>query len=167
MDHAGNLYLSDVGNNVIRRIDANTGVITTIAGNGTAGFSGDGGPATSAQLSNPDQIALDHAGNVYIADHNNSCIRAVSAATGIIATIANNATAGISLPNGVALDRSDNLYVANTNKNQILKIAAGSGTVTTIAGTGTAGTSGDGGPATSAQLNRPGTLAFDASGTCT
>ena len=98
MDSAGNLYIADSGNNRIRKVS--NGVITTVAGNGTAGFSGDNGPATSAQLNYPQGVAVDSAGNLYIADTGNNRIRKVS--NGVITTVAGNGTAGFSGDNGPA-----------------------------------------------------------------
>ncbi len=169
-DSGGNLYIADTGNNRIRKV-AN-GVITTVAGNGTAGYGGDNGSATSAQLNEPNSIAVDPAGNLYIADANNSRIRKV--ANGVITTVAGNGTAGFSgdngpatsaqlnAPLGVALDSSGNLYIADERNYRIRKVSGG--VITTVAGSGTAGFSGDNGPATSAQLTAPGAIALDSAG---
>src|SRR5262249_8874053 len=97
IDGAGNLFIADVGNNRIRKVDAATGIITTVAGNGSRGFSGDGGPATSAGLYGPEGVAIDEAGNLFIADNGNDRIRKVSTDTGIITTVAGN---GITDQNG-------------------------------------------------------------------
>ena len=122
MDSAGNLYIADTDNNRIRKVS--NGVITTVAGNGTQGFSGDNGPATSAQLNGPDGVAVDSAGNLYIADTDNNRIRKVS--NGVITTVAGNGTSGFSGDNGpatsaqlddpygVAVDSAGNLYIADT-----------------------------------------------------
>ena len=170
VDAAGNLYIADSGNNVIRKVS--NGVITTVAGNGTAGFSGDNGPATSAQLYNPDGVAVDSAGNLYIADMNNSRIRKVS--NGVITTVAGTGTAGFSgdngpvaraqldSPDGVAVDAAGNLYIADMDNNVIRKVS--NGVIYTVAGNGTAGFSGDNGPATSAQLYIPTGVAVDTAG---
>ena len=169
-DSGGNLYIADTGNNRIRKV-AN-GVITTVAGNGTAGYGGDNGSATSAQLNEPNSIAVDPAGNLYIADANNSRIRKV--ANGVITTVAGNGTAGFSgdngpatsaqlnAPLGVALDSSGNLYIADERNYRIRKVSGG--VISTVAGSGTAGFSGDNGPATSAQLTAPGAIALDSAG---
>ena len=121
MDSAGNLYIADTGNDRIRKVS--NGVITTVAGNGTSGFSGDNGPATSAQLNHPHGVAVDSAGNLYIADTGNNRIRKVS--NGVITTVAGNGTrrlqrrqrAGhqrpVSQPYGVAVDAAGNLYIAD------------------------------------------------------
>lgn len=174
VDPAGNLYVSDPGNNVVRKVSG--GVITTIAGNGTAGFSGDNGPATSATLNGPAGIALDAAGNLYIADYGNNRVRMVSG--GVITTVAGNGTANFSGDNGsatsaslsgpldVRVDAAGNLYIADYGNNRIrlvTSVAAG-GTISTIAGNGAAGFGGDNGPAASAQLNSPSGIALDAAG---
>ncbi len=96
LDSAGHLYIADSGNQRIRKVDAETGIITTVAGNGSFGFSGDGGPATSAQLKNPFGVAPDSAGHLYIADLGNQRIRKVDTGTGIITTVAGNGSFGFS-----------------------------------------------------------------------
>ena len=163
IDGAGNQYICDVANNRIRKVDNSTGIITTIAGNGTMGFSGDGGPAVSAELGNPDGIALDAAGNIYIADQTNNRIRMINT-SGIISTIAGNGTIGytgdggpatnarIHQPGGVFADGAGNIYFVDLS-NTVRKINS-SGIISTVAGTGVAGFSGDGGPATAAQVNQ-------------
>ncbi|HTW66847.1 MAG TPA: IPT/TIG domain-containing protein [Bryobacteraceae bacterium] len=147
--------------------------ISLFAGNGTAGFTGDGGAATSAQLSSPDGIAFDSSGNLYIADAANERIRKISG--GNISTVAGDGTAGysgdtmaatsaeLSGPSGVALDSSGNLYIADTG-NHVIRMVSTSGTITTIAGTNTGGYAGDGGAATSAELDLPASVAVDSSG---
>jgi sugar lactone lactonase YvrE len=172
-DAAGNLYFAETGNHVVRKIDT-TGNITTIAGNGTQGFSGDAGPATSASLDSPQGLALDTANNLYIADTHNHRIRKLNLTTGTLTTIA-GATPGFSsdkasatsaqlnLPTALALDASNNLYLADTGNHRIRKIIATTGIITTIAGTGIQGFSGDTGPAVSAAIDSPTGLALDAS----
>jgi uncharacterized protein (TIGR03437 family) len=169
VDVTGNLYIADVGNSRIRKIS--NGVITTVAGNGTQGFRGDNGPATSAQLANPVGVAVDSAGSVYIADRNNHRIRKVSG--GVITTVAGNGTQGFSgdngpatsaelnYPQGVAVDSAGNVYIADTYNQRVRKVSGG--VITTVAGNGTVGFSGDGGPATSAQLV-PAAVAVDSAG---
>jgi hypothetical protein len=170
VDSAGNLYIADTSNQRIRMVL--NGTITTVAGNGTEGFSGDNGLATGAQLNSPGSIAVDSAFNLYIADTYNQRIREVLSNGAIIATVAGNGTAGYSgegpattvqlnYPEGVAVDAAGNLYIADTNNNRIRKVS--NGAMTTVAGNGTAGYSGDG-QATSAQLNYPGGVAVDAAG---
>jgi uncharacterized protein (TIGR03437 family) len=167
---AGNLYIADEVNNRIRRVS--NGVITTVAGNGAPGFSGDNGPATSAQLYGPCGVAVDAAGNLYIADTYNQRIRKVS--NGVITTVAGNGTYGFSGDNGpatsaqlkgpwgVALDSAGNLYIADTSSLRIRKVS--NGVIATVAGNGTFGFSGDSGPATGAQLYGPTGVAVDSAG---
>jgi len=167
VDNKGTLFIGDDLNHRVRRVDASTGIITTFAGNGTAGFSGDGGPATSASLNRPQGIAIDTSGNLFLADELNNRIRRVDASTGIITTFAGNGTAGfsgdggpatsaaLSSPTGVALDSSGNLYIADFANHRIRRVVAGSGIIITVAGNGTAGFGGDGGAATAASLNFP------------
>jgi len=176
VDVSGNIYIADAGNNRIRKVDASTGVITTVAGNGTGGYSGDGGPAAAASLNLPSGAAIDASGNIYIADQNNHRIRKVDASTGNITTIAGNGTAAysgdggpaasasINRPTGVTVDASGNIYIADQNNNCIRKVDASTGDITTIAGNGTKGYSGDGGPAASASLDHPTGAAIDGSG---
>jgi len=172
VDSSGNLYIADERNNRIRKVNT-SGIITTVAGNGGVGNGGDSGLATSAQLYYPAGIAVDGAGELYIADSKNQRIRKVGAA-GIITTIAGNgnvgyncangAATGVGLhtPTGVALDGSGNLFIADYGNQCIRKVAAGN--ITTVAGNGTSSFSGDGGPATSASLNYPTGIAVDSSG---
>src|SRR6185312_2277000 len=176
VDSSGNVYIVDYYNNRIRKVTASTGIITTIAGNGAAGYSGDNGPATSAELNYPAGIALDNAGNIYVVDTQNVRIRKITAATGIITTVAGNGTLGsggdngpatsasMAYPDGVAIDNSGNIYIADTDNGMIRKVTASTGVITTIAGTGYVGSSGDNGPATSATLNYPNAVALDGSG---
>ena len=175
VDAAGNLYIADNVDSVVRKVTASTGVIATVAGTGTAGYSGDGGAATSARLNQPYGVALDGSGNLYIADSSNHRVRKVTASTGVITTFAGTGTAGysgdggaatsaqLSLPQGVAVDASGNLYIADGGS-VVRKVAASSGTISTVAGTGKAGYSGDNGPAASATLNFPSGVAVDGSG---
>ena len=181
LDGSGNLYIADTDNNRIRKVSA-TGVITTVAGTATAGFSGDGAAATAAQLSIPTDVALDGAGNLYIVDNNNHRIRKVDSA-GVITTVAGTGTADtqgrirggfsgdggaataaqLAYPRKVALDGAGNLYIADSGNDRIRKVSA-TGVITTVAGTGMAGFSGDGGAATAAQLYSPYGVALDGAG---
>jgi hypothetical protein len=170
VDTAGNVYIADRGNNVIRKV-AN-GIITTIAGNGKAGYSGDGGPATRAQITRPAGVAVDTAGNVYIAGARRNVIRKIS--NGVISTIAGGGThfdpaytgpatsAGLNGPAGVAVDASGNLYIADRLNNVIRKVA--DGVISTISGNGKMEYAGDDGPATNASLYLPTSVAVDTSG---
>ncbi len=170
-DSKGDLFIADTNNNVIREVSV-TGVVTTIAGNGEQGFSGDGGAATSAELNAPTGIAIDSSGNLYIADSQNNRIREVS--NGIITTVAGNGIAGyagdggsatsaeLDLPTAVAVDATGNLYIADTDNQRIREVSGGK--ITTIAGNGEQGFGGDGGAATSAELDTPMGVAVDTSG---
>ena len=172
-DAAGNLYIAETANHDIRKVDT-LGQISTIAGTGMQGFSGDAGPAISATLDSPQGLALDSANNLYIADTHNHRIRKLNLAAGVITTIAGTGMPGfsgdnalatsaqLSLPIALALDSESNLYVADTGNHRIRRIDAATGTITTIAGTGTQGFSGDAGPATTAAIDSPSGLAFDA-----
>src|ERR1035437_473874 len=155
VDAQGNVYAADSGNNIVVRISPN-GVLTVVAGNGNAGFSGDGGPATSASLFNPAGVAVDSAGNLYVADYGNHRIRKVSGGT--ITTVAGSG--GYGGPYGVAVDSAGNIYIGDDFF--ILKVSGG--TITTVAGDINAGSLGDGGPATSAQVYRPTGLCIDSAG---
>ena len=175
LDRSGNIYIADGGNYRIRMITASTGIVNTIAGNGTNGYSGDGGPATDANIYMTDGIAVDVSGNVYFSDLNHSVIRKITKSTGIISTVAGigyggysgdggQATAAkLSSQVGIAVDTSGNLYIADLHNNRIRKVNA-SGIISTIAGNGNPGFSGDGGPATDAELHYPDGIAVDCSG---
>ncbi len=209
VDGSGNLFIADQWNHRIRKVSAATGIITTVAGTGTPGFGGDGGPATSAQLYNPGGVAVDPSGNLFIADYNNNRIRKVAAGTAIITTVAGSepppppplppppargcrppfcpryfiirtatgfpgdggpaTSAQLYAPTDLALDAAGDLFIADYFNHRIGKVDAVTGIISTVAGTGGGGTleggfSGDGGPATSALLNFPSSVAFDASG---
>ncbi|HZC43351.1 MAG TPA: hypothetical protein VE195_04195, partial [Acidobacteriaceae bacterium] len=175
-DDSDNLYIADSGNNVIRKVDAATNIITTVAGNHKKGYTGDGGPATSAELNTPNGVAVDSVGNLYIADTSNNAVRMVSAASGIITTVAGNGTAGFSgdggpatsaelhAPGDVSVDSAGDLYIADTNNGRIREVSAKSGIIMTVAGMGTAGFGGDGFSATGAELNYPNAITLDAAG---
>lgn len=155
VDGSGNLYISDSDNNRVRKVDHQTGIITTIAGSATAGFGGDGGPAASASLNGPAGLAIDSSGNLYIADSHNNAIRKVDA-TGKITTVAGGGSpSAFNTPLGIALDGAGNLYVADSQDNLIRKVVLATGVVSTVAGNGIAGFSGDQGPATSAKVGGP------------
>jgi sugar lactone lactonase YvrE len=176
LDLRGNLYIADFGTGRIRRVSIASKIITTVAGNGSQGFSGDGGAATAAALGNVSGVAVDSAGNLYIADANNSRIRRVIAGSGIITTVAGNGSqgfsgdggdatlAGLNFPGGVALDSAGNLYIADIANCRIRRVAAASGIITTVVGNGSCGFGGDGGAATAAELNNPRGVALDSGG---
>lgn len=170
VDSAGNIYIADTNNQRIRKVSP-TGIITTVAGSGVRGFSGDGGPATRASLGDPSGVAVDAAGNIYVADGFNHRIRKIS--SGIITTVAGNGIYGFSgdggaatramlyWPMGPAVDAAGNLYIADYANNRIRKVSP-TGIITTLAGGGAA--LGDSGPATAAMLNHPAGVAIDAAG---
>jgi hypothetical protein len=202
LDGAGNLYIADSLHNRIRMVCASAtsatiqgttcagaGIISTVAGSGNPSYTGDGGPAASATLNGPGDVAIDGAGNLYIADSGNNVIRMIVAATGIITTVAGNnggsvcgsssdavgdgcpaTQATLNQPEGVTLDAISNLYIADTNNHRIREVNSATGVIATIAGSGfangngTGGYNGDGIAATSAKLNFPYAVAFDASG---
>ena len=173
MDRFGNLYLSDTDNHRVRRVSA-SGIITTFAGTGVAGFSGDGGPATTAQLNLPYGLAVDYNGNLYIADLGNQRVRRV-AADGTITTVAGDgrkaaspdggaaALASLLTPRNLAVDDAGTLYIAEFEGHRVRRIAA-DGKISTVAGTGQSGFRGDGSAAASALLSYPAGLALDRSG---
>lgn len=172
VDSSGNIYIADTSNHRIRKIDT-SGNISTIAGTGTGTFGGDNAAATAARVNSPQGVAVDTAGNVYIADTSNNRVRKIDT-SGTISTVAGNGTGGyladnvsatstrINAPRGVAVDSLGNIYIADTSNNRIRKVA--SGTITTFAGTGTASFSGDGGAATSATIRAPQALTLDSAG---
>ena len=178
LDSSGNFYIGDLNNQVVRKVAGST--ITTVAGNNTPGYSGDLGPATSAQFNLPFGLATDSSGNLYIADSANHRIRVV-APTGTVSTVAGDGNyrtppvgafagdggaatgAALNSPYGICLDSSGNLYIADSGNHRIRKVDT-NGIITTVAGTGTAGVAGDGGPALKAQLNRPWDVKVDSAG---
>lgn len=170
-DKVGNLYVTDVGNNCIRKIDT-SGIITTVAGTGVAGFSGDGGAATAAKLNGPTSIALDSIGNLYVYDDSNFRVRKISTA-GIITTIAGVGTLGSAGDGGpataaqlngveIAFDNNGNLFIVDYNR--IREVIAQTGITTTVVGDGTGSFIGDGGPASAAEIFGPHSIVFDKAG---
>jgi len=180
MDAAGNLYIAEYTGNRIRKITMSTGIITTIAGTGTAGYSGDGGLAVNAKINQPWELSIDANSNLYIADFLNSRIRKVDAITGIITTVAGNGTnsastgdgglattAAIPYPNSICHDNNGNLYIAESYGNvtgRIRKIDAATGIITTIAGSNLYLHGGDGGLAINADLLEPSGVHVDPAG---
>jgi sugar lactone lactonase YvrE len=181
VDRAGNLYIADSGNHVIRRVEATTGIITTIAGLGSAGYFGDGGLATLAALNDPRRVIVDARGNVFVADIGNARVRRIDVATGIITTVAGGGASaaegatGIGSNfiaiTGIAFDSAGDLFVVEVGRSRIRRILRGYDGITggeeeiviTIAGTGVPGFSGDGGPALNAQFSLE-DIAFDSLG---
>jgi sugar lactone lactonase YvrE len=175
IDHAGKLYFVDADNYLIRRINS-SGLLETIAGTGASGHTGDGGPATAAEIDLPTYIAFDSAGNLYFSDGESrtNCVRKIST-TGIITNFAGNGMGGFAGdggpatlahffdPTGIAIDRAGNVYIGDQGNNRVRKVDT-AGIITTIAGTGTAGFSGDSGQATAAELSGPGGLFIDKHG---
>ncbi len=179
LDHAGNKYIADYGNNCIRRVDAITNVVTTIAnGTGAYGYTGDGGLAMTATFQHPSGIFLDNSsdGLLYVSDYGNNVIRVINLGTGTIRTAVGNGIAGyigdgglamtaeLRSPSSIFIDNSHNIFIADEGNNVIRKYNTLSGTITTVAGNGTSGFSGDGSLAITAQLNAPSGVAVDASG---
>ena len=174
VDSTGNVYISDTGNHRIRKV-APSGVITTVAGTGADGFAGDGGPATQAQLNLPFQVAVDSAGNLFIADSSNRRVRKVTVSTGIITTIAGDGRVGTGgdggaatqaqflLPYGVTVDRSGVVFILDAFDGKVRRVAT-NGTISIYAGTGNFGYRGDGGPATSADIDPQSFITTDADG---
>jgi YD repeat-containing protein len=175
LDSQGNLYIADNGNNAIRRVDAGTGVIATIAGTGTYGYTGNGGPATEATLGSPVSVAIDGNDNVYFSEFNNHVVRKVDTATGVISVVAGSGVSGfagdggpataaeLASPEGIAFDGAGNLHIADYYNSVIRRVDALTGVITTVAGTpqSTGLAAGDGGPATEAVLFGPFWVAFD------
>ncbi|MGA3268956.1 MAG: NHL repeat-containing protein [Verrucomicrobiota bacterium] len=171
VDATGNVFIADHQNNRIREVGTN-GIITTVAGNGTNGYLGDGGAATNAELAGPSRVAVDTTGNLFISDGGNYRIREVGT-NGIISTVAGNGTNGYSgdggaatnaelfTPLGVAVDTNDNLFIADESNQRIREVGT-NGIITTVAGTGTEGYAGDGGAATNAEFYDPQGVALDA-----
>ncbi|MCW3121761.1 MAG: hypothetical protein JWQ38_1253 [Flavipsychrobacter sp.] len=172
LDGKGNMYIADAFNHRIRKVVLATGIITTIAGDGTPALGGDGGQATNAQLFIPETVFTDTAENVYITDAGNNRIRKITKSNGIINTVAGSGPSGINLgnasgdggpstdarlnnPSGLYVDKPGNIFIADYSNHRIRKVSATTGIITTIAGNGIAAYFGDGGPATSASLNGP------------
>jgi len=175
VDASNNVYIADTHNNRIREVLASTGVINTIAGTGVAGFAGDGAAATSALLNYPTAVAVDSAGNIYIADTNSHRIREIK--SGTISTVAGDGeqfysgdsglatAAGLDSPNGVAVDSSFNIYIGDTHNQRVRLVTFTTGIISTLAGTGVKTYTADGVAANSSALARPRGLAISPNGT--
>ena len=177
VDGSGNLFVADSLHNRVRRVDAGTGLIATVAGDGSAGFGGDGGPATAAQIDYPSSVAVDGSGNLFVADSNNDRVRKVDAATGVITTVAGGgdppdglgdggpATDARFHPSAIAASPAGDVFIADVSAGRVRKVDAATGVITTMAGTGPAEFSaGDGGPATEAQVPFPEDVNLDPAG---
>ena len=176
LDSAGNLYIGDNDNNRVRKVSKSSGIIATITGNGTPGFSGDGGAAQFAEVNQPSGLAIDDSNNIFISDTYNNRVREINGKTGMITTVAGNGIAGFSgdggmataasirFAIGIAVDNKGDLFIADTQNSRIRKVDLVSGVITTIAGDSVAGYSGDGGQASSAELNYPFGVATDVAG---
>jgi uncharacterized protein (TIGR03437 family) len=173
VDSAGNLFIVDQGAFKVRKVDGN-GIITTYAGTGAQGFSGDGGPATEAVFNNPTWVTEDASNNLYVSDQFNHRVRMIVPATGTIATVAGNgnnafagdggpaASASLSYPGGTVVDSTGVLYIVDGGNNRIRQVSGGN--IATVAGTGTAGYAGDGGPPLQAELDSPFPITLDSAG---
>lgn len=176
IDINGNIFIADTSNNRVRKIDANTNIITTIAGNGVAAFDGDNGVASNASLDTPTSVAIDKQGNIFIADSGNNRIRRVDRVTNIITTVVGNGRsdfsgdsgpalqASLSFPIGIFLDDKNNLLIADSFNNRIRKVDSSTGNIASIAGTGDADYNGDNILATRASLNFPSFATMDSLG---
>jgi hypothetical protein len=174
-DAHGDMFVADLYNNRIRKIDMTTNIVSTVAGTGAGAYTGDGGPATAATIYNPIDLAFDKAGNMYIAEITSSVIRKIDTA-GVITTITGNGIAGytgdggpasaamLRYPYALCLDTADNVYISDNGNSCIRRINAATGVITTVAGCGSPGYSGDGGPATTAELYNSGGVVTDAAG---
>lgn len=173
-DKKGDLFIVDMQNHRVRKVDMKTGIISTVAGTGEAGFSGDGGPATKAQFKQPHSIQFDTKGDLYICDIGNHRVRKVDMKTGIISTFAGNglrtptpdgakfADVPLNGPRTLDFDTKGNLWLALREGNQVFKLDLGKGTIHHIAGTGKKGFTGNGGPAKEATLSGPKGIALSA-----
>ena len=177
VDALGNIFLSDTGNNRVRRVDAQTGLISTVAGVSGSGLTGDNGPATSAELSAPAAMIIDGAGDIIFSDSGNDAVRRINLATGIITTVAGQlgaagfggdggpATAALmNSPEGLALNARGDLFISDLNNARVRKVDAVTGFISTVVGTGHPGTIGDGGPGLAAQLTLPYGIAMNVAG---
>ncbi|MEP6754631.1 MAG: hypothetical protein ABJA67_03945 [Chthonomonadales bacterium] len=175
-DRKGNLYFVEIGNHLVRRVDAKTGIITNVSGNGKSGFDGDGGPAKLAILSQPHSLAFDRHGDLFICDIGNNRIRKIEMKTGIISTWAGNggfsaapdgspiSGSALNGPRALVFDEDGNGLLALRGGNTVLKLDVASGTMKRVAGTGEAGFTGNSGPALEATLSGPKGISLDSAG---
>ncbi len=175
-DNLGNLYSADASNHIIHKLNISSGKLTVVAGNGSYGYSGDGGQATDAQFNYPVAVALDKSNNLYIVDESDQCVRKVNNLTGVITTVAGNGNWGFRGDNGpatnaqfnnplaIAIDTANNLYITDYSNNRIRKVTAATGFINTIAGNDSTGYNGDSIPADSARLHSPAGIALDKAG---
>lgn len=159
-DREGNLFVVDMPNHAIRRVDGKSGVITTVAGTGVGGFAGDGGPAVKAQFKQPHSIAFDREGRLLVCDIGNNRVRRIDLKSGLIETYLE----ALKGPRALAFDGRGDLFVVLREGNVVLKVDPKSGAMTTVAGTGAKGLTGDGGPATAATFNGPKGISFGPDG---
>lgn len=176
VDGKGNLWIADAGSHRIRRMDAATGVMTTVAGTGAQGYAGDGAAASAALLDSPGGLAVDAAGNLYVADTHNQRVRRVDVASGTITTVAGTgafgyagdsgdaASARLALPRGLSVDAQGNVYFADAGNQRVRRIDAATGVITTAAGSGAQGFAGDKGGATEAELDAPSAVGISPAG---
>ncbi len=175
VDTEGNVYVSDTYNHRIRRVDSDTGIMTTVGGTGVAGFGGDGGLAVHALLRYPTDLALDSGGSLVILDRSNNRVRRVDAVTGIIQTIAGDGSTGYSgedlpatstgvSPDGIGVDAVGQLFIAEASYHRVRRVDAVTGLISTVAGDGVYGFAGDGGPATQARFKYPRDVVVDPQG---
>jgi streptogramin lyase len=175
-DREGNLYVVDMANHVVRRIDLKSGLISTVVGTGVAGYSGDGGPAQKAQLKNPHSLQFGPDGDLFVCDIGNHVIRRVEMKSGLISTFAGTGVAGptpdgapiagtpLKGPRSIDFDRAGNLWLATREGNQVFRFDLKAGKIHHVAGTGKSGFGGNGGPALEAELKGPKGIAIDSKG---
>jgi DNA-binding beta-propeller fold protein YncE len=176
VDAAGDLFIADCSNHRVRRVDARTGTISTVAGNGTQGYAGDGGPAVDAALDHPLHVAVDRAGRLYIADTENQRVRVVDPVSGIIHTVAGNGHPGflgdtgratranLNQPSALAVDAGGHLYVSDSRNGRVRRVDLNTGVITRHAGSWPGQPLGDRGPAHRARLYEPHGIPFDGAG---
>lgn len=176
VDGSGNIYIADMQAHRVRRVDAQTGIISTVLGTGVAGYSGDGGPGVQATLNSPINLTVAPDGDVLVADWNNHAVRRLDVATGTVTTVAGRGvqaywgdggpatSAYLNYPEGIDLDAAGNLFIADFGNNRVRRVDAATGIITTVAGNGAQDSTGNGGPATSASFNGPTDVELDGSG---